>query len=156
VGDNPEEQTTQMINLSQEFKPIEAIQKAKEIARERKFKESVDVVFRLNVDPKQGDQNIRGTCVLPSGLGKEVKVAVFVDKDREAEVKEIGADFAGTEDIIKQITDGNILFDKLITTPDMMQALKPLARVLMNMLTSWLRLDSRTSMMMLFTLTLML
>ncbi len=69
-----------------ELKPKEAISMMKEISRKRNFKESVEVIVRLGVDPKQGDQNIRGTCFLPAGTGKEVKVCVFADKEAMDEV----------------------------------------------------------------------
>ncbi len=88
----------------------------KEISKERKFKESVEAIFRLAVDPKQGDQNVRGTCVLPAGTGKEIKICVFADKDFEKEAMEAGADIFGTDEVLKQIADGIINFDKLIAT----------------------------------------
>lgn len=102
----------------------------KENSKERKFNESVEAIFRLDVDPKQGNQNIRGTCVLPAGTGKEIKICVFVDKSMEDQVKEAGADLIGSEEIIKQIGEGTINFDKLIATQDQMTSLRPLARIL--------------------------
>ena len=73
----------------------------KEISKERKLKESVEAIIRLNVDPKKGDQNIRGTCVLPAGTGKEIKIAVFADKEMENEVKAAGADYFGNDELLK-------------------------------------------------------
>jgi large subunit ribosomal protein L1 len=68
-----------MFDFNKELSCKEAILKIKEVSKERKFKESVEAIIRLNVDPRQGDQNIRGTCVLPAGTGKQVKVCVFAD-----------------------------------------------------------------------------
>lgn len=108
----------------------EAIQKIKEVSKERKFKESVEAVIRLNVDPRQGDQNIRGTCILPAGTGKTIKICVFADSDMQQQVMDAGADIFGTDDLLKQLAEGKCDFDKLIATPEQMQGLKPLARVL--------------------------
>lgn len=90
----------------------------KEISKERKFKESVEAIIRLAVDPRQGDQNVRGTCVLPAGTGKEIKICVFADKSLEKEVLNAGADAFGNEEILKQLADGNINYDKIIATQD--------------------------------------
>ncbi len=117
-------------NFNQELNCKEAIHQVKEISKERKFKESVEAIIRLNVDPRQGDQNIRGTCVLPAGTGKSVRVCVFADADMQDKVMEAGADVFGTSDLIKAMSEGKIEFDKLIATQEQMQSLKPLARVL--------------------------
>jgi large subunit ribosomal protein L1 len=124
------EEIREVINLKQEFKPKEAIERMKEISKERKFNESIEVIFRMSVDPKQGDQNIRGTCVLPAGTGTNIKVLVFADKDMEAEVMAAGADFFGNDEMLKQIAEGIINFDKLIATPEQMAQLKPLAKII--------------------------
>jgi large subunit ribosomal protein L1 len=89
-----------------------------ELSKERKFVESIEAVVRLAVDPRQGDQNIRGTCILPAGTGKEIRICVFADKEMKDEIIAAGADVFGDEEVIKQIGEGNINFDKLITTPD--------------------------------------
>lgn len=104
--------------MSQEFAPSEALTKIKELSKERKFNESVEAVFRLAVDPRQGDQNIRGTCILPAGTGKEVKICVFADKEMHDEILAAGADMVGSDEIIKQMGEGIINFDKLIATPE--------------------------------------
>lgn len=129
VGDQIEE-TREVINLKQEFKPREAIERMKEISKERKFNESIEAIFRMSVDPKQGDQNIRGTCVLPAGTGTTIRVCVFADKDSEADVMAAGADFFGNDEILKQVAEGIINFDKLIATPEQMAQLKPLAKII--------------------------
>jgi len=90
----------------------------------------VEAIFRLAVDPRQGDQNVRGTCVLPAGTGKTVKICVFADKESKDDILAAGADMFGDEDTIKQIAEGNINFDKLIATPEQMQPLKTLAKIL--------------------------
>lgn len=130
AGDSQQEAAAVLFNFKQELKCKEAIHQVKEISKERKFKESVEAIIRLNVDPRQGDQNIRGTCVLPAGTGKTVRVCVFADGDMQEKVMEAGADVFGTTDLIKAMGEGKIEFDKLIATQEQMQALKPLARVL--------------------------
>jgi len=95
-----------------------------------KFDETVDVAVRLGVDPRHADQMVRGTCVLPNGLGKEVKVLVFAKGEKEAEAKESGADFVGNEDLIEQIQGGWFGFDKAVATPDMMGAVGKIGKLL--------------------------
>ena len=113
------EKSLQVLNLNKKFKATEAIEKIKEVSKQRPFKESVETVIRLNVDPKQGDQNIRGTCVLPAGIGKKIRVCVFADKETQDEVMAAGADFFGTDELLKKIAEGQpVEFDKLIATPD--------------------------------------
>jgi large subunit ribosomal protein L1 len=85
-----------------------------------KFDETVDVAVRLGVDPRHADQMIRGTVVLPNGLGKEVKVLVFAKGEKEKEAQEAGAEFVGNDDLIEKIKEGWFGFDKAIATPDMM------------------------------------
>jgi len=96
----------------------------------RKFTESVDIAVKLGIDAKKSDQNVRGSITLPHSLGKEIKVAVFVDEDKATEAKEAGADFIGTEDLVEKYKDGNIDFDVAITTPSMMKVVSKLAKVL--------------------------
>jgi len=94
------------------------------------FDSSVEVHLRLGVDPRQADQNIRGSIVLPAGSGKMVRVAVFADVDDVAIAKKAGADVAGTEDFLQQLDKGTIDFDVLIASPAMMPKLGKYARVL--------------------------
>lgn len=108
----------------------EAIAKVKEIAF-AKFDETVELTMWLGVDPRKADQLVRGTIVLPNGLGGKSKVVVVVaqgDKIREAE--EAGADFAGGEDIVDRIKGGWLEFDALIATPDMMGKVGQLGKLL--------------------------
>ena len=95
-----------------------------------KFDESVDVAFRLGVDPKQSDQQVRGAIALPHGLGKPVRVIVFAKGPKEAEAKNAGADFVGGDDLVLKIQEGWLDFDKAIATPDMMTTVSKVAKVL--------------------------
>lgn len=109
---------------------MDAFNRCKEISAQRKFNESFEVIIKLNVDPTQGDQNIRGTCMLPAGTGKDVKVCVFADKEFNDKLVEAKADIIGDDHILKQIAEGTIEFDKIIATPDHMPSLKSMARIL--------------------------
>ncbi len=95
-----------------------------------KFDESVEVAVKLGVDPKQSDQQVRGAVSLPNGLGKEVKVVVFAKGPKEAEAKEAGADFVGSDDLVEKIKGGWMDFDKAIATPDMMATVSKVAKIL--------------------------
>lgn len=95
-----------------------------------KFDETIDLAVKLGVDPRHADQMVRGTVVLPNGLGKEVKVLVFAKGEKEAEAKEAGADFVGNDDLVKQIQDGWFGFDKAVATPDMMGSVGKIGRLL--------------------------
>ena len=72
-----------IINMGESLAPKDALLRMKEVSKQRNFKESVEAIFRLAVDPRQGDQNIRGTCILPAGTGKSIKICVFADKSME-------------------------------------------------------------------------
>lgn len=102
-------------------------QRSKEVT---KFVETVELQVRLNVDPTKGDQMIRGTCILPAGTGKEVKVCVFADDEFHEDLKAIGADGLGDENVLADFAKGVINYDKIICTPDFVQSLKKFARVL--------------------------
>jgi len=95
-----------------------------------KFDETVDVAFRLGVDPKQSDQQVRGAIALPHGLGKAVRVIVFAKGPKEAEAKNAGADYVGADDLVEKIQGGWLDFDKAIATPDMMTTVSKVAKVL--------------------------
>ncbi len=95
-----------------------------------KFDASVELHIRLNVDPRQADQNIRDMVVLPAGTGKSIKVAVFADADGVAAAKKAGADFAGEDEFLQQLDKGTIDFDVLISTPANMAKLGKYARLL--------------------------
>jgi large subunit ribosomal protein L1 len=95
-----------------------------------KFNESIDVAFKLGIDPRQSDQTVRGAVALPKGTGKSVKVAVVAADAAADQAKAAGADFVGMEDLIAKIKDGWLDFDILIATPAAMAQVRPLGRVL--------------------------
>jgi large subunit ribosomal protein L1 len=95
-----------------------------------KFDESVDLSFRLGVDPKHADQMVRGAVVLPHGIGKTVRVAVFAKGEREREAREAGADVVGAEDLVERVQGGWMEFDTAIATPDLMGQVGRLGKVL--------------------------
>lgn len=95
-----------------------------------KFDQTVDVVMRLGVDPAQADQIVRGSIVLPHGIGKQLRVAVFAKGAQADAAKAAGADFVGEEDLAQKILGGWMDFDACIASPDMMKVVSPLGRVL--------------------------
>jgi large subunit ribosomal protein L1 len=95
-----------------------------------KFDESIEVAIRLGVDPKQGDQQVRGAIALPHGVGKAVRVVVFAKGPKEAEAKNAGADYVGADDLVTKINEGWLEFDKAIATPDMMATVSKVAKIL--------------------------
>jgi large subunit ribosomal protein L1 len=95
-----------------------------------KFDESVDLSFRLGVDPKHADQMVRGAVVLPHGIGKTVRVAVFAKGEKEREAREAGADVIGAEDLVEKVQGGFMEFDTAIATPDLMGQVGRLGKVL--------------------------
>jgi len=111
------------------YTPTEAVGLVKNMAS-AKFDESVDVAIRLGVDPRKADQMVRGTVALPSGTGKDVRVAVFATGDAADEARAAGADIVGSDDLAADVESGKMDFDLVIATPDMMPLLGRLGRVL--------------------------
>jgi len=107
----------------------EGLRLVQETAR-AKFDETVEVAIRLGVDPRQSDQNVRGTVVLPHGMGKALRVLAFAKGEKEREALEAGADFVGAEDLIKKISEGWLDFDKAVATPDMMGSVGRIGKIL--------------------------
>ena len=95
-----------------------------------KFDETVDMSLRLGVDPKHADQMVRGAIVLPHGIGKAVRVAVFAKGEKEREAREAGADVVGAEDLVEKIQGGFMDFDSTVATPDLMGQVGRLGKVL--------------------------
>lgn len=108
---------------------LDAIKILKEIPKP-KFDETVDIVFRLGIDPKQTDQTVRGAVSLPKGTGKKVRVAVIAEADKANDARTAGADFVGMEDMIEKIKSGWLDFDILIATPSAMNQVRTLGKVL--------------------------
>lgn len=107
----------------------DAIKLAKEVSY-AKFDETVDLAFRLGVDPRHADQMIRGAIALPAGTGKDVRVCVITSGDKIAAAEAAGADFVGGDDIVAKIAGGWLEFDRVIASPDMMGKLGRIGRVL--------------------------
>jgi large subunit ribosomal protein L1 len=95
-----------------------------------KFDETFDIAVKLGVDPRHADQMIRSSVVLPHGTGKETRVLVFAKGEKEAEAKEAGADYVGSDDLVEKIQGGWLEFDKTVATPDMMGTVGKIGRVL--------------------------
>ena len=95
-----------------------------------KFDETVEMHFNLNVDLKSSDQGVRGTVILPHGIGKSVKVAVFCKGDAVAKAQAAGADYVGSNDLIDRVNGGFMDFDVVVATPDMMRDISKLGKVL--------------------------
>ncbi len=110
--------------------PLDEAVKSLKGAGKAKFDETIEVALNLGVDPRHADQMVRGTVDLPHGTGKSVRVAVFAKGDKAEAAKEAGADIVGADDLAAQIQEGNIDFDRVIATPDMMPVVGRLGRIL--------------------------
>jgi large subunit ribosomal protein L1 len=117
------------VDNKQLYEPEQALELVKKTANAR-FDETVDVAVRLGVDPRHGDQMVRGTTSLPFGTGKARRVAVFAKGEKATEAEEAGADTVGAEDLVEQIRNGWREFDVLVATPDMMSIVSRLGRTL--------------------------
>jgi large subunit ribosomal protein L1 len=115
---------------NQIHEPAEAMELVKSLSA-RKFDETVEVAFKLGIDPRKADQMLRGTVALPAGTGKTARIAVFAVGDAARDAEAAGADVVGADDLVKRIQDENFLdFDVAIATPDMMAQVGRLGRVL--------------------------
>jgi large subunit ribosomal protein L1 len=117
------------VDATKLYSSDDAIKLAREI-KSTKFDETVDVAFRLGVDPRHADQMIRGALALPAGTGKKVRIVVITSGAKVAEAEAAGADLAGGEEVINKIAGGWLEFDRVIASPDMMSKLGKVARLL--------------------------
>lgn len=117
------------LDQSKLYTPMQAMELVKELSV-AKFDETVDVAIRLGVDTRKADQNVRGSISLPNGTGKTVRVAVFAEGEKAREAQEAGADIVGADDLVAEVQKGNIDFDAVIATPNMMGKVGRLGRIL--------------------------
>ena len=120
---------TKKFDRDQFYAPVEALALVKAMASAN-FDETVELAVRLGVDPRKADQMVRGTVALPSGTGKDIRVAVFAAGDAAQEAREAGADIVGADDLAAEVEAGKFDFDLAIATPDMMPLVGRLGRVL--------------------------
>lgn len=118
-----------LVDRDHDYSPLEAMRLIKKTTT-KKFDESVDVVFRLGVDPRKADQMVRGTVNLPHGTGKTARVLVFATGPRAQEAIDAGADEVGGDELIEKVADGYTDFDVAVATPDLMGKVGRLVRVL--------------------------
>jgi len=111
------------------YDPESAVRLLKEMASAR-FNETVEMVLNLGIDPRQSDQQVRGTVVLPHGTGKTVRVLVFAQGEKAREAQEAGADYVGGEELVEKIQKGWFEFDAAVATPDMMRIVSRLGKIL--------------------------
>jgi large subunit ribosomal protein L1 len=117
------------IDADKAYSPLEAVRLAKSTAS-AKYDETVEIAFRLGVDPRKADQMVRGTVNLPHGTGKTARVLVFANGDKAEAAKAAGADYVGSDDLIERIQGGFLDFDAVVATPDLMGKVGRLGRVL--------------------------
>ena len=121
--------STRKFDRDRLYTPAEAFDLVKSLAK-RNFDETVEITFRLGIDPRKADQMIRGTVSLPHGTGKAVRVAVFATGDAAREAEEAGADVVGADDLVARVQEGFLDFDVAIATPDLMSQVGRLGRIL--------------------------
>jgi large subunit ribosomal protein L1 len=123
------EQASKSVDPDKTYLPTEAIKLIKDQPA-AKFDESVEIAFRLGIDPRKADQMVRGTVSLPNGTGKSVRVAAFATGEKAREARDAGADVVGGEELVEEVTKGNIDFEAAVATPDMMPTVGKAGRVL--------------------------
>ena len=117
------------VNRTQVYTPGDAIRILRGLPS-TKFDETVELAFRLGVDPRKADQMVRGTVSLPHGTGQAIRVAAFAQGDKAREASEAGADLVGGEELVEEVMKGNIEFEAAVATPDMMRVVGKAGRVL--------------------------
>ncbi|MFN8074796.1 MAG: 50S ribosomal protein L1 [Kineosporiaceae bacterium] len=120
----------EQIDRTRLYSPLAAVRLAKATGSTSKFDATVEVAFRLGVDPRKADQMVRGTVNLPHGTGKTARVLVFATGDRAAQAQAAGADYVGSDDLIEKIQGGWLDFDAVVATPDLMGKVGRLGKVL--------------------------
>jgi large subunit ribosomal protein L1 len=123
------QEASKLVDKSKAYSPEEAIELAKK-ASYAKFDETVELHLRMGIDPRAADQQVRGVILLPNGLGKKIRVLVFTQGEGVKLAEEAGADYAGADELIKQIEGGWLEFDVSIATPDVMPKVAKLGRIL--------------------------
>ena len=122
-------QAAGLLEAEREYVPGEAIKALKSFP-DAKFDETVEIAFRLGIDPRKADQMVRGTVSLPNGSGRSVRVGVFAVGEKASEAREAGADVVGGEELVEQVIGGTIEFDAAVATPDLMAVVGKAGRVL--------------------------
>jgi large subunit ribosomal protein L1 len=123
------QEASKLVDKSKTYSPEEAVELAKKAAY-AKFDETVELHLRMGVDPRSADQQVRGVILLPNGLGKKTRVLVFTQGEGVRLAQEAGADYAGADDLVKQIEGGWLEFDVSIATPDVMPKVAKLGKIL--------------------------
>lgn len=123
------QEAVKQLDRTQTYHPKEAIELAKKMAHSR-FDETVELHLRMGLDPRNASQQVRGVTLLPHGLGKQVRVLVFAQGEAERIAGQAGADFVGSDDLVKKIEDGWLEFDTAIAIPDMMSKVSKLGKIL--------------------------
>ena len=121
--------TAAKIEADKLYSPLEALTFVKENATS-KFDETIEVHFRLGIDTRQADQQVRGSISMPNGTGKDVRVAVFAQGDKAKEAEDAGADIVGSDELVADVQAGKIDFDATVATPDMMSKVGRLGKIL--------------------------
>lgn len=123
------EEAKKLIEPGQRY-PLKDAMELVEKSATAKFDQTVDAAIRLGVNPKHADQMVRGSVVLPNGLGKTVRVLVFAKGEKQKEALDAGADFAGSDELVEKIKEGWMDFDRVIATPDLMVTVGKLGKIL--------------------------
>ncbi|MFC1999509.1 50S ribosomal protein L1 [Chloroflexota bacterium] len=123
------QEAVKLVDRTKSYSLQEAVELAKEAAYTR-FDETLELHLRMNLDPRNAEQQVRGTTTLPHGLGKKIRILVFAQGEAVKTAEEAGADYVGGEDMVKQIEEGWLDFDVTIATPDMMSKISKLGKLL--------------------------